>query len=239
MTVIALASRAAAAFLAAGIAFASPVQADTLTLDFDYSFGAVPSDGTSPWLRAVFEDQGAGIVRLTLSTPGLQAPEYADTWWFNLGPGITTDNLVLSPVSGLAATSINLPGDPGVGSKLKADGDGTFSFRLNFAPGTLALGQTSVYNLSVSDYSGLTAADFNHYSVPSGGAGPFRAAAHIQSTGPGNLGSDFVAPNPIPEPGSLALAAVATLGLGLARRRRRASPAGTLPGAAPQGPKAE
>ena len=230
MTATALASRAAAALLAAGLAFATPVHASSLTLDFDYSFGAVPSDGTAPWLRAVFQDQGAGIVRLTLSAPGLSADtdggqpaEYADEWWFNLNADYSADNLTAAHVSGLTVTGIDRPGDPGAGAKLKPDGDGTFSFRFNYAPGTMALGQTSTYDLAVTGYPGLTASDFNYFSIPSGGAGPFRAAAHVQSTGLGNEGSDFVAPNPIPEPASLALLTASLLGLGLARRGRRST----------------
>lgn len=225
-----LAALLAVPIVVAGLALATPAQADPLTLDFDYSFGAVPSDGTSPWLRAVFQDQGSGIVRLTLSAPGLsidaggggQQPEYADEWWFNLNPAYSADNLTAAYISGQAVSSIDRPGDPGIGSKLKPDGDGIFSFRLNFGPGVLSLGQTSVYDLAVTGYSGLTVADFNYYSAPSGGAGPFVAAAHIQSTGAGNLGSDFVAPTStfIPEPASLSLLAAALAGLGLARRRR-------------------
>jgi len=224
-----LAALLAAPFLAAGLALATPAQASSLTFDFDYSFGAVPSDGTAPWLRALFEDQGGGIVRLTLSAPGLSADtqgdqqaEFADEWWFNLNPAYSADKLTLSPVSGQTISSIDRPGDPGAGAKLKPDGDGIFSFRLNFAPGTISLGQTSVYDLAVTGYPGLNAADFNYDSLPAGGVGPFRAAAHIQSTGASNLGSDFVAPTStfIPEPASLSLLAASLLGLGLARRRR-------------------
>ena len=224
-----LAHHLAAALLATTLAVPTPAPAQTLTFDFDHSFGDVPSDGPAPWLRAVFQDIGGGVVRLTMSAPGLstdtgggaQQPEFAHEWWFNLNPAYSADLLVATPQAGIVAAGIDRPGDPGIGSKLKPDGDGLFSFRFNFGPGALAFGQSSAYDLSVTGVPGLTARDFDHFSTPAGGTtGPFRAAAHIQSTGPLNEGSDFVAPRAIPEPASLALAATAMLGLAFARRRR-------------------
>ena len=203
---------------------ATPARADTLVYDFGQRFGAVPSDGTAPWLRAEFTDVAPGQVTLSLSAPGLSAdtdggesPEYADEWWFNLNPLYNADNLVNTYVSGEVATFI-LPSGAG-GGALKPDGDGTFDFRVDFTHGHLAQGMTSVYTLS--GIAGLTAADFRFYSEPpSGGAGPFLAAAHIQSTGAGNQGSDFVAPIDTPEPAGLAVLGVALAGFSRLRRRR-------------------
>jgi hypothetical protein len=200
-------------------------QADTVTFDFNTSFGAVPSDGTAPWLRAEFTDIAPGEVRLTLTAPGLstdtaggQAAEYADEWWFNLNPLYDANSLVSTYLSGEEAIKFIVPATAG-GGELKPDGDGTFDFRFNFASGTLSNGMSSVYRLS--GIAGLTAADFRYYSQePSGGAGPFLAAAHIQSTGPNNEGSDYVAPVDVAEPSSLALLAAGAFAFGASRRRR-------------------
>jgi len=203
---------------------ATESRATTLTFDFNTSFGAVPSDGTSPWLRAVFDDVvSPGKVRLTMSAIGLStdgggvgaAPEFADTWWFNLNPSLNADSLVFAYVSGYTAHHISTP-DSASGGELRPDGDHTFDIFFHFKDDPdgdpLRQGETSVYDLS--GIAGLKALDFNYLSQePGGSAGPFLAASHIQSTGDGNLGSDYVAPSrgSVPEPIALTL-----LGLGLA-----------------------
>src|SRR5439155_15011833 len=94
-------------------------------------------------------------------------------------------------------TSLNLAYQSGIGSfdipttetgsnQFKADGDGLYDLHFIFASGGdltnwFSGGDSAVY--LITGISGLTAADFQYQSAPSGGIGPFYAAAHVQRLG--------------------------------------------------------
>jgi hypothetical protein len=102
-----------------------------MNLDTEFSGGADPQ-GATPWLVAVFEDQGGGVIRLTMNTSGLVGTEYVSEWSFNLDPMLDPTLLAfsaidISDVPGFsAATDI----DTGVDA-FKADGDGSFDILIN------------------------------------------------------------------------------------------------------------
>jgi hypothetical protein len=75
---------------------------------------------------------------------------------------------------------------------------------------------------------GITAADFDLFSIDTGGNGPFLSAAHVAGTtcvsgdgcdtGTPNDGSDWL--GAVPEPGALALFATSLIVAGGLKRRR-------------------
>lgn len=197
---------------------AATLRADTLVLFFGTEFsGGTPPAGPTPWLTATFT-QVAGGVQLQMSNVNLVGTEFVTGWYFNLNPALNPANLFLGFVSGEAATGISRGADG-----FKADGDGYFDFKLDFATASTAdrftAGETSTY--LISGISGLTAADFNFLSAPGGGTGSWSSAAKVQGIGPAG-GSGWVGGEVVPEPASWLLlgTVTATLAWGVLRRRR-------------------
>lgn len=189
--------------------------AATLTLNFDQEFsgGADPLGGT-PWLTALFDDDGtAGSVTLTL-TSGLVDNEFFSGIYLNFDDTQDVTALSFALVSGDAASSINLQKN-----KYKADGDGKYDILLSFptSGNRFGAGETVIYDITLA---GIVASDFNFLSKPSGGNGPFTGAAHVQGIGTAG-DSGWIAPNPVPVPAAVWLFGSGLLGLvGVARRKR-------------------
>jgi hypothetical protein len=222
----------------------------TVVMNFTHRFNdATPgnlSSGTSPWLTLTFDDVAADVgeskVKLSLATTGIVAPESVVLLYFNISdPGNTPDtNSTFTQdeisdfavaqgttnVSGWSLTSL-LNGLQAGGS----DGDG-FDFRIGLPPQDGLPGQPDrlvnpeVFELFITDKTGnLKASSFAEQT-----SNGFYAAAHIQSTGPDDQGSDWVAAltstdtsTPvilIPEPSSTA-ALMGLLSCGLFLRSRR------------------
>lgn len=223
--------------LAAGLActLMAPVASASVVfnLDREFSGGQAPA-GSGPWSTITFANNGANNVRMTIQNA------FTDTsgiigLYFNiitsvsnpsaLGWGTGNFNAGLSspgvaPVSFQSATT-----NPTSDTTFKADGDGFFSFRINWSTGQSPMNTNRV---AVFDFSaaGLDESWFNQMSAPGGGNGSYHVAAHAQNTqgqgqgGSGWLGDTNATTVPLPNVAGLGLAGLAGLGVAAGRRRR-------------------
>jgi hypothetical protein len=210
----------------------------TMNLDTEFSGGADPQ-GATPWLVAVFENQGAGVVRLTMNASGLVGTEFVSEWSFNLDPMLDPTLLAFSAIdiSDVPGFSTATDIDTGVDA-VQADGDGSFDILFNFptsgAGGGVSrftAGESVVVDITYTGMGTLTEASFNFSSAPGGGNGTFHSAAHVQSIsvspGSGWVGNSDVpivdtGTGEVPEAGSLFVWAllVSSVVLGAPRRRQ-------------------
>ncbi len=193
-------------------------------LNIEFSGGVPPASPATPWVSATFENETGGTVLMTLTAPHLTNPEQMESFYFNFNDTLAVQNLSFQLVS---AGSFALPTIDLSQNAFKADGDGQYDIRLNFATSggsgqTFGQGDTLVYRLSYT--SAIDASQFGYLSSPSGGHGPFYAAAHIQNTGWGQSGwigaTELVPLAPVPEAPTL-LAAASLVGVFLVRLFRR------------------
>ena len=201
---------------AAVLLCASAGSADTLEFFLSTEFsGAQTPAGAGPYLKAVFDDGGgAGSVTLTLTSLLIGAAEKVSNWAFNLDPALDSSALGVAYSSGVAA-ALTSTGN----NHYKADGDGEYDIRFDFAGdlGPAGSGSSSVYVLTLA---GITASSFDFLSNPAGGHGPFPTAAHVQGIGPGGGGSGWITV-PIPQTAYLGFAGLAlAAGVGVIKRRR-------------------
>jgi hypothetical protein len=185
--------RPANLFLLAGVfgaCMATTTHAATLTLYYGHEFsGAANPAGSAPWLQAEFDDGGAsGAVTLTLTSLLQDLDEFVREVSFNV---VDNDLAGLLPAAGGDAGSgtgaFVLPSISYGADAFKADGDGFFDLKVDFAVSGGAsdrFGGSDVWTVTfVRD--GLTVADFDDTSVdgPAGKTG-FYSAAHIQGIDP-------------------------------------------------------
>jgi hypothetical protein len=210
--------RLSAAMIVAALS-ASPLQAATVTFEYDVSFGAVTPDGPAPYATAVIDDGGgSGSVTLTMSASGNIGVADITGMYFNLSDDsqTTLDGLTFANTGGEVANSIDATTNAHM-----AGGDGSYDILFDYLNNTFNAGESSVYTITGV---GLTASDFNIYGEPGPGAGnpgPFLSVARFQSTGFDGNGSDWV--GAVPVPAAVWLFGSGLLGLiGIARRKKAA-----------------
>ncbi|HMB73454.1 MAG TPA: hypothetical protein VKQ06_07770, partial [Gammaproteobacteria bacterium] len=169
--------------------------AEIVELDFNVSYGAVEADGGAPWITATIAD-GAdapgvplGSVLLTISASAGLGEADVTQLYFNFLPG-DPDNLTFDAdhVSADVSAVDNFTVLQEAADSYRAGGDGYFDFRIdlpteNTGGDRLTAGESISFVISYSQ--ALSPQDFFDLSLAGTGednAGPFYAAAHIQST---------------------------------------------------------
>jgi hypothetical protein len=161
-----------------------------------------------------------------MEATNLVGTESITSWFFNFSGDASMISFTEVDITD-AAVNATL----GMNDTYKADGDGFFDIKFDFAPpsGNLATrftgGETIIYELTY--VAPISAFDFNLFSAPGGGAGSYLSAAHVQSIddpafcGPDDpeCGSGWI--GAVPVPAAVWLFGSGLLGLiGIARRKR-------------------
>jgi hypothetical protein len=168
---------------------------------------------------------GAGAVFLEMDISSLLSSEKVSQWYFNFAPGFPPA-LAFQAISGQTAGVTISQANNG----FKADGDGRYDILFDFAAGgadAFTGGETSKWRVTVVGGGNISEQDFNDYSAPAGGHGPFISALHLQGTSTGSVWlSEGEDPNLIPAPPSVILAGIGGIFFGvrqLRNRRKKAS----------------
>ena len=214
--------------LAVALTIGTQAEALTFTLDQEFSGGTAPA-GSPPWLTAVFAQQGANTVRLTMTATNLTGNEFIDEWLFNLNPLKDPTDLTFTHFSGETAVITTVADNT---NSIPADGGGYYDIQFDFPQpqsSRFGVGDQSVYDITLA---GLLESDFNFLAAPHGGNGVFHTAAHVlgigtndesgwigDSNGNGN-GNGNGEPPPIPEPSTFLLFAAGLGSVAFLRKRR-------------------
>jgi hypothetical protein len=221
--------------LAAACGMSNARASITMNLDVEFS-GATPPAGATPWLVATFQDQGGGVVRLTMDASGLVGTEFVSEWSFNL------DNVTPLDPTLLAFTAVDISDIPGFSTAtdidtgvdaFQADGDGQFDILFNFqtsaGAGQFTSGESIVFDITYGGVGTFNEGSFNFGSAPGGGNGTFHTAAHVQGIGTSGSGSGWIGNNDrpttgqgeVPEAASLIVWSLLMWSVCLAATRRR------------------
>jgi hypothetical protein len=234
-------SRIAASILGILVAAGSASADFVIGLDTEFSQATPPTSGLSPWMTATFSQINATTVHLRVENIHLVGSEFVTGFYFNVqAPEVSDPRTVqfssftntgtfLSPVVNKKAAN------PLPDSDFKADGDGYFDFRFDFATGTngwerFGAGEAVEFDMTLA--TGLLLSWFVTGSEPGGGHGSWQVAAHVQGIGPNAQNSGWIGGNsgdrpedppviPLPHGAGMATAGLACLfGVGYIRRRR-------------------
>jgi hypothetical protein len=205
------------------LCFTQSVGAAIVSFDLNFEFsGAQTPAGSPSWGTATFDDEGTpGTVELEMAANINQGTsgEFVRFWYFNFDPtlSLTAANFDSDPLA-TNAGGITVQED-----SLKADGDGFFDFRFDWPnpasdpPGGFDSGSVE-WTITAA---GLTADDFNYFSVDdtgSGDKGGLLHAAHVQGLSGGGSGW-LTDQTVVPIPGSALLLAPGLILLAAVRRK--------------------
>jgi hypothetical protein len=216
----------------------SPISRGAIIMELDDEFsGGTNPAGPTPWLTAIFQDFGAGTVRLTMDAAGLTGTEFVSEWSFNLNPALVPTSLVFTPVdiSDVGSPTINLGVDA-----FQADGDGNFDIQLDFPTSgsgggamRFTSGESVVYDITYGGVGTFNESSFNFVSAPGGGNGSFHTAAHVQGIGASGSFSGWIGnespprvetgSDPVPESATFVIWSMLIAITGLVTSRRRVS----------------
>ncbi len=199
-------------------------QAHAVSLFFD---PASTFSGTAPAgsLTAAFTDVAGGVqMVITSKLTGKENLDPSSALFLNINPALNSllGNLTftLTGNTGFSQAAGVLTGI----DKFKADGDGRYDILFTYAPATKAFlnGESQTYLITTSSGT-IVATDFtNFFSSPSGGAGTWLAAIHVQNTPGGGGSSGWVGASETyaaPTPGANWLLGGGLLGFFLLRRK--------------------
>ena len=213
----------------AAILLSASVRAGTVSFSLDYVFSGTPVPGTT-WATLVFDDGGGvGSVKMKFTMNStLSSALFISELAFNLDPAKNPSSLAFSPAT--KTGTFDTPAISTGADAFQADGDGKYDVLLSFETagpaGTKRFnpGESIEYTMTLA---GITASSFDVLSAPAGGAGPFKAAAHVQGFSSGSLGypSVWVAPGsvvPLPAAAWMGMALMGSLGgVSYLRKRRQ------------------
>jgi hypothetical protein len=217
------------------VAISGQANADvTYYFGSDNMFGTPPAGGgvapAGTWATATFMDVTGGV-QLTLNVTNNLTAENIGEFYFNYSGD--TSSLTIDPQPGGGSTAVISKGN----NSFQADGDGLYDLLFAFPPPPgqfdkkFTAGETVIYDITGT---GVSASSFYELAAPSGGNGPYYAAAKLQGiacTDPGSPTYGDCGGTPpttsawaagvVPEPVSSTLFIVGAATLGFRRFRKK------------------
>jgi hypothetical protein len=170
----------------------TPATPGVVSYGLDFAFSGSPASTTVPWVTITFEDDTAdptlppNTVRVTMEATGLVGNQFITDWFFNLDPSLNPTLLTFDTLTATKTGTFNNPAISTGANSFKADGDGFFDVKFEFANGPPAarFGAGDKYVILVSSTQTLTGESFKFVSVNgSPGKDGFGSAAHLQGGG--------------------------------------------------------